>query len=519
MISKINVNTNLNNNQKSTPSFKAGPLEGVSWLLQQCNTYPMVGVSVIDATTAIIPRTVVDAKTNGFAAAETFRRESSGLIVNCLIPGFFVMGAAKAFQAFNSDNKKLGLANLWANEDTLKELHRRYDEAKNVDKYVEGIFKDLHINVGDKWIDINPKDKNIADAEKLLKDIINETNGKSKKDLKEVYKLIIEDTKGAEHIRFGKDAKPFAANLTTLLRDSVDCGKIFKKLKPDEFKGFFEKAVKFTNMKSLTGLAIIIPLAASMQSINRWITRKSSGREGAPIYKDFIAQNTKKEMDKNEKSKFFMQKLGAAGLMVGTAVLSMMQKPSLKMLQFNNILPSMNQCRWIATATFASRMLAAEDKNELYEATFRDIATFCSLYFFGDYVSKGIGSLIKKTSKGKIDLMNYASEKPKNANVWKKFKHWVTETKLKSFDEAGMISKKAKDMRALCEISSLGFSMLLLGILVPWYVRKQTENNRKKEVETSVNRFHTYPTIFPNNAWAKKAFQAFGTMEQQHNTK
>ena len=62
------------------PSFK-GPVEAATAVLQFCNTNPMAGVSLIDMATAIVPRTVVDARTNGFAAAETFRRESSGLIV------------------------------------------------------------------------------------------------------------------------------------------------------------------------------------------------------------------------------------------------------------------------------------------------------------------------------------------------------------------------------------------------------------------------------------------------------
>ncbi len=505
MIDKVSINTNLNN--KITPSFKAGPLDAATWVLQQCNTYPMVGVSVIDAATAIIPRTVVDAKTNGFAAAETFRRESSGLVVNCLIPGFFVLGAAKVFELFNKDYK--GLSNLWANEYSLKELHTRYSKVNNVDKYVDGIFKDMQINVGKKWIDVDVNEQHVHDSRELVKEIIH--GKKDKKELKKVYELFIENTKGAEHIRFHGSEKPFNIDFRTFLRDTVDCGKLFKEMDSEKLKSFYEKAVKFANKKSLTGLAIIIPLAASVQSINRWITRKSSGKEGAPIYKDFIRQNTKKEMTQKEKAGFWMQKLGAAALMVGVALLSLKEKPSLASLQFNKILPSMDQCRWIATSTFASRMLASEDENELREATFRDIATFCSLYFFGDYVNKGVGSLIKKFSKDKTDLFNYLSDKPKSNNIIDRFKYWARETNLKSFDEAGQISKKAKNLRSLCEISSLGFSMLLLGILVPWYVRKQTESKRKKELEMTINRYHSYPTIFPHSVYAQKAFQAFGT--------
>lgn len=515
MISKVDINTSQYSIKKQqNPAFKGGLVDVAVNGLQWVSTEPMYGVALIDGATAIVPRTLVDAKTNGFAAAETFRRESSGLIVNCMIPGLFVLGAGKAAQGLFKDFKIPGLLGSWANEDSLKELHQRYTKAGNVDAYVDGIFKDVNVNVGKEWKPLNLADDKISQAKQIVKDIINETGGKTKKDLKTVEKFILEDIHGAEHFKLSKNAeKPFGSSLSFFLRDTVDTGKIFKKLNKQELAGFLEKSVKFANIKSLAGLAVVIPLAASVQSINRWITRKSSGQEGAPIYKDFIQQDKKKKMNEKQKAGFFTEKLMSAALMVGVAVLSLKEKPSLKSLQFHNIFPSMDQCRWIATATFASRMLAAEDKNELREATFRDIATFCSLYFFGDYVNKGVGSLIKKMTKGKIDLMNYTKEKPQSDSLKDKFKYWVGETKLKSFAEAEKMSPVAKKYRALCEVSSLGFSMLLLGILVPWYVRKQTEIKHAKELEAHYNRFHTYPTIFPTNT-AKRAFQAFGMLEQ-----
>lgn len=524
MISKVNINTNQNINKQNSPAFKGGIVDMGVNALQWVSTEPMYGVALIDGVTAIAPRTIVDAKTNGFAAAETFRRESSGLIVNCMIPGLFVLGTGKIAQMLYKDFKVPGLLGTWANEESLTELHQRYKKAGNVDNFVDGIFKDLKINVGKDWKPLDTSSKNIADAKNIVKDIINES--KDKKELKKAIGLILEDVKGAEHIKLND--KQFGSSLSFFLRDTVDTGKIFKKLNKEQFETFLKKAVKFTNAKSLAGLATIIPLAASVQSINRWITRKTSGQEGAPIYKDFIQQDKKKKAHDKQKAGFFTEKLACAALMVGVAILSLKERPNLKSifsgkeklsetpffksLQFHNIFPSMDQCRWIATATFASRMFASEDKNELREATFRDIATFCSLYFFGDYVNKGVGSLIKKITKGKVDLMNYASEKPKSDSLKDKFNYWVKETRLKSFAEAEKMSPAAKKYRALCEVSSLGFSMLLLGILVPWYVRKQTEIKHRKELEANFNRYHTYPTIFPTNT-AKRAFQAFGMME------
>ena len=59
--------------------------------------------------------------------------------------------------------------------------------------------------------------------------------------------------------------------------------------------------------------------------------------------------------------------------MVGVALLSMMKLPSWNMIEFKGLFPTMDQARIISTTTFASRMAAADDKNELAEATTRDI--------------------------------------------------------------------------------------------------------------------------------------------------
>jgi hypothetical protein len=161
-------------------------------------------------------------------------------------------------------------------------------------------------------------------------------------------------------------------------------------------------------------------------------------------------------------------------------------------------------------------MLASEDYNELNEATWRDIATFSSLYFLGDYVAKFTAEIFNKIH-GKNLLLNYNKEKSSTDNMLKKvgygIRHWVKDTKLKSFDEAGMVSKQVRGYRAICEVSSLGFSMLLLGFLLPHYVRKHTEKKQRQEVEANYRKYHSFPmlNIMPN----KKTFQAFGMTDSQ----
>lgn len=522
--------------KQANPSFTGlvdaavdGAVKGTTAVLQYCNTNPMAGVSLIDMATAILPRTCVDAKTNGFAAAETFRRESSGLIVNCLIPGFVVLGAAKAMEFMNSDNK--GLSGMWANQDSLMEMFKHYVKSdRTADGFVNTLLNDAHVLNSKSakqtnkagWIRLNTKELETEISE--YKRVIRE-NVKDKKVIKAardgLYNKILKVTGGAEHIKI--HGKVYHDNISTLLRDGVDVGQKFVELKETkEIKNYIRKATKFVNKKSLIGLAVIIPLAASMQSINRWITRKSSGQEGAPIYKNFGKGKQKDDMTPAQKSAFLTKKIGAAALMTGVAILSMMKKPSLKMLQFTKNMPSMDQCRWIATSTFASRMLAAEDENELHEVTWRDIATFSSLYFLGDYVSKGVGTIMQKV-KG-VPLLNYMKERPDTKNPLKQFVYWVKDTKLKSFDEANAIvasktntiaGSKAKGLRSICEISSLGFSMLVLGFLVPWYVRKETERKEQMKIRQRLNDLISFPALNFNSTSNKKTFQAFGMMMEK----
>ena len=86
----------------------------------------------------------------------------------------------------------------------------------------------------------------------------------------------------------------------------------------------------------------------------------------------------------------------------------------------------------------------------------------------------------------------------------------MSQKALKTFQEAAKVSKQAKNLRYVCEGASLGFSMLILGMLVPWYVRKQTERKVQKETTERYDSFHTYPSL--NLTSNKKTFQAFGMM-------
>ncbi|MDE6138369.1 MAG: hypothetical protein K2F57_02735, partial [Candidatus Gastranaerophilales bacterium] len=172
--------------------------------------------------------------------------------------------------------------------------------------------------------------------------------------------------------------------------------------------------------------------------------------------------------------------------MWGVAGLSMlMDRPSLKLFQFKNIFPTMDQARIISAATFSSRLAAAEDSNELKENTIRDIATFSSFYFLGDYAAKGIATYLENHNKDGIKLINRLKAPKEGANALEKFWNWAKHTKMKSTDELGAIANeamktKAKNLRALCQFGNLAFSLISLGVFIPLYTRTQT--NKKNHL-------------------------------------
>lgn len=510
MINKISVNSTNSNKQqypKNQPSFGDGIGGAVLSAVQLCETVPVVNVSVADLTTAIIPRAVIEGQTNPYAGLEALRRESSGLIINCIIPSFIVLGVAKMIQGsiMGNDSK---MSDCWADEETIKTVTKYWDESKGknnrerVENTIRNILKDTEGVDGTELKSF--KDLKFEDSVKKIADNVFNQNF-DKKEVKAAYGKIIEQThigenikiKGAAHLDkktgkmindfFGQSLGDVLENTPKILRELTN-GKKF----PDSAT-FVNKAKKLVTAKSLGGLAIILPLAISAQPINRWLTQKSSGKKGAPIYKDF-ENSQHKELSPQEKAALFKQKVISVSSMIGVAMLSIMKMPSLGMLknitQFKGIFPNMDQMRIISTATFASRMAASQDRNDLREATSRDIATFCTFYFLGDYVAKAVASGLEKTKglkDGGIKLINVLKKAPKDAGTLKKFWYWAKHSSIKSsaevYGKTAEATKHAKNMRSVCQLANLGFQLVTLGIIIPKVYRKKTEKEHAKELK------------------------------------
>ncbi len=513
---------NLNNAASQNQSFKGG-LDAAVSVLKTFNEKPMIGVAFTDTVATNAPRSVTDLFMLGPAAgAETARREFSGLIVNCLSPSFFVLGAAKLINGhYMKDFQGINMITSWAGSESIDTLSDIYKDAmtkggKVVEKeneiFVRQTLENLEGLKGKTWVSFADKLKTEEGekAIKLLSDAISNPNigsKKTKNSIKQALDIIAGQTEAVETIRFKDAGKNFGSNLADLLRDQVDLGRKFASTTVrKDLNGFVNAAKKMVNTKSIMGLAIVIPLAMSMQYINRAITRHKYQKTGAPIYKDFEKEN--RTLTPGEQKKLNRNKPLCALSIVGLALLSMMKKPTLGMFQFKGMFPTLDQCRWIATATFASRMLASEDPNELRESTVRDIASFSGLYFLGDYASKAAATFIEK--KTGTPLLNYVKEAPANASLMTKFGNWIKNVKVKSFDEVAG-SMKATKYRGICELASLGFSVLTLGLLLPMYnkhVTAKKEAERKTKLQQEQDKIQqmmapgpAQPMITPQNMY------------------
>lgn len=531
MIERINlnsVNSEKSNTPRKTPQF-GGIGDGLLLAIQACEQNPMLNVTVLDLSTAILPRTYIESKTNGYAGFEAFRRESSGLIVNCLIPSFIVWGIAKLLEKPIMGRKSL-MGSSWANEDSSKLVADYWKNAKgatNAQKVkntlknmVESIYGVDGNAAEDGLKSFADKKYNFDSSYEKWTDAICHSSAKSKEQIKKLkndaYNHIVNQTHISEHIKFGKDGSYFSKNFKSTMNDACTILKEFVDNGIHEAKDidkFVTRSKRLINSKSILGLLVIIPLAISMQPLNRWITAKTSGKKGAPIYKDY-KDSEERKLSPEEKSGLFKQKLISVGSMIGVSLLSMMKIPKWGMFQFKGIFPTMDQARLISTATFASRMMASEDKNELREATVRDIATFLSFYFLGDYAAKLAATVIQKV-KPDIKLLNKFKSND-GANVFQKLWNWVKHTELKSSDE--VVGKAAKNMRSVCQLANIGLSLLLLGIIIPTYYRRKTDKKheeelRQKGVAPEVIQKYYPPFAMNNTQFASKSnvYNAFFT--------
>ncbi len=486
---------------------------------------PMIGVSIIDLLSMIGPRSLVDATRNGFAATETFLRESAGLIINCLAPSFVVFGMAKLLEkkVIGKNFEGLEPSKFWVNQHSNEALTSAWLSTKGTKEermggYVAKVLDNVEGLAGkNKWVKI----KDLHGKEEIYKNITKSILENDKKLLEDTTDALISKLGASRNIRF-IDNKPFSVmegvksiqldpNLKNLTRDMKDMGGAFFKLSDEAVPTFSKRLTRLINLKSATGLAVIIAAGASFQYFNRMLTKYRTGTDGFVGEADYLAQVKagkkidKKEFCEKERRKLISHKIiGTLGMGL-LAIASFGKMPTKNMFQFNGMFPTMNQCRAISAVTYSGRIISAANDNELKETGFRDTFTFINLYYLGDYVSKIFATIKEKVNpalKGK--LLNETRALPEKATGMQKFWHWFKHTELKGFEELAN-NPTIKKNRAFSQAAGLLYSCLVLGLLVPIYNKNRTQ---KKGMQAQ----GAQKQMELNSAYAldeKKLFSAF----------
>lgn len=525
-------------NRNNRPSFK-GPLDGaITQTLIAINTNPMVNAAAVDVGSMVIPRTCIDTKKrNKFAGFETFFRELTGTVIVCLSAGVTAMGIAAVHNKIQ--DKEINISpRIWATNDTFDILKNSWLKSnKNVDKYVEHILSNISgvdgRNVSkwkntnwdriewfdkDSWNKIKWKDQKWANTVnntksdnqiiKTLSDLIKDKNAHSH-DVKKVFEIleyrITNALKVGDSINLvtEKDEK-LSTTLKHLIRDTHDLGKeIFDTtINLERAEAKLKSINKF---KSLGAVALVATLGLGNQYLNRYITKKRTGKDNFVGEKNYTAANAmddKKDNKKPNKVKLTALKaLASAGILALSLKVMKINsfKEFIKKIELKSAVTSGNAIKTIFTATLIGRFIASRNENELRESATRDYLAFLNWLVLGSFVSKGAAQLLFDNEQKYLFNINEDGSKG--------IKRWLNNISLKTHAEIAAkgneFAKKNLWKLNVAHVAGLLYSGLALGCAIPLLnifitTRKKKENNEiKSSHHTNTVAFTGTNTVIP----------------------
>lgn len=226
--------------------------------------------------------------------------------------------------------------------------------------------------------------------------------------------------------------------------DSEKVNKIFENAKDLKANEFVNSLKKFNKTRAAAGLGFATLFGVSVQPLNMYLTKKKTGQDG------FVGVPGR---EKDNSAGFKMQKI-LAGLAFAAAAISTITtnpKHLLSKVQFQGMLPTINQLKMVYGITIASRLMSARDKDELRESAVKDTLGFMSLLVLGSLITKGTAKLLDKSGS----LINMAK------NDGQGFFRWMTNSSLKTRDEVLYSALKKHGISTVKDGKALKFSELM----------------------------------------------------------
>lgn len=501
-------------------SFK-GPLDGpITQTLMLIDTNEMVNSTLVDVVSMVAPRTYIDTKKrNKYAGFETFFREITGTVIMCLSSGVVAMGIASVYNKLKDKDINIQ-PHVWATNSTFDVLHQAWGKSnKKVDNYVMHVLKNISGVEGNnqlsewkninwdkvqwfddpawnkikwkdsKWSNVINETKSGKQIEKVLSDLINDKNI-DKKDVRKVFDILehrmANALKVSRTVEVSVDDKKLTATLRNIIRDTYDLGKdIFNNKTAEEIKRAEIKLKSMNKVKTFGSISLVALLGLGDQYLNRYITKKRTGKDDFVGESNFEKKSKKTHNGKNKSKDSKLRLLGlkalaSAGILVLALGVMKIKSPAafIKKLEFTGPITSGNAIKTLYTATLIGRFFASRDESELRETSTRDYLGFLNWLVFGGFVSKGVAQSI--FDRKKQNLFNVSGES-------KGIKNWLNNVSLKSHAEIAAkgteFARKNIWKLNVAQASGLLYSSLALGFALPllniFLTKKQVDKSNK----------------------------------------
>lgn len=519
VISDLKRENTVKYKKQRHPSFKGigGTLNAVSSTIQ---TDKIIGATVVGGLSMIGPRTAIDFTRGSDAGIETLAREVSSPIIECFLPGIFVVGIGRFLG--RHINKKVHVdTSLSIDSDTVKVLGNAWKDAhigknkvnsETLQTFVKNVYNDIKGLVGEEFVGFSEELRKTKTLDERTVDLINKGGELSKKELGKVKNQLKADAVSllgaSENLRITKkiNGKTVIVETTMdrLFDNLHDLGKVFKKDVPDvgidgkKLDAAVNKITTVNGKKALITLGIITCMGFSLQFINRYITKKRTGTAAfVGLPKEMRTKQHAEQVENQSKLKLNAKKaVSVAGILsIAAAAITnrfnpkkilkeLKPKKFIKKLEFNGKWSNINQLKAVYSVIIAGRILASSDNHELRETNIRDIPGFISWLVLGGFISKLTGNALSKDKKLKgFGLLN---GKPlnKSDNFFDRAKNFLNKRMLITHAEIKALAENKKttpEIKALLDKKlnkSIGagilYSVIALGVCIPWLNKKIT---------------------------------------------
>lgn len=451
-LSQPKILVKKSDNKENNTSFK-GAGTGVLTGLRGLSNSPAIGACAVDFCSMVSPRTIIETKNRGpQSGIETFFREASSCIIHACV-GLIGLGAATLISGKFNNNYGVKAQNIFASGDTIKNMASLWNGANGDSKqFFDNFVQNIKGLNGNNWNNVSSEASQgivenlikLADKTKEL----SKTTGSGKKlvaqEVKDLKNLVVsqitKDTGASASYKLKADGagKAISSSLSELVDNAVGLSNSFKSQTQEQLPSFINSLIKNKTASTMLGLGICAALCVSIQPLNRYLTKKRTGKDG------FVGA----EGAKADNSKGFKTAKTALGIAFPAFAISTIGKPAdlLSNVQFNSKIPTINQFKFLYGLTIGSRFMSARDKNELRESTIKDTLGFTNWLILGGMVSK-----LTARALGGSDLINNPITAENGKKGIKYAAKWLTQASVKSYDEVLLPAAKeiSKDGKVL----------------------------------------------------------------------